>query len=92
MKEITDLGEELNRLNKAFYELTKAIYATNAVVAEIAYIAGQNDYFTGNHEKDISTYIQVAMEFKSKYSDSEWVSRYEYITTLLKFAREKLDL
>ena len=58
-------------------------------VADISYIAGCNQYYSGNSRIDISDYINWAKDFELLHKDNNWDFE-DYMLALEKFANEKL--
>lgn len=63
-------------------------------VADIAYIAGGRSFYSGDSRKDISDFIEWAVEFEShRNMSTEGVETYhgdDYMTAIEKFALKKL--
>lgn len=66
------------------------IYSLCEAVADIAFIAGEKNYYRGDSRKDISDFITWAKEFEEKYKNVEWGVDYDYIETIEKYVEGKL--
>lgn len=62
-------------------------------VADIAFIAGEKGFYTGNSRHDIQLIISWAKEFEEKYKDAEWGvdTEEDYIDAVKKFTYLKID-
>ena len=58
-------------------------------IADISYIAGQTQYFSGDSRRDISEMIFWAKEFEEIHKNTDW-DREDYIITINGFAINKL--
>ena len=58
-------------------------------VADIAYIAGQQKFYSGNSRADISEFIYWAHEFEKKNLKTNW-DESDYILTIEEFTNEKM--
>lgn len=58
-------------------------------IADIAYIAGENKFFSGNSRLDISEYIRWAQDFENINSSTNW-NEYDYISSIAEFTMIKL--
>lgn len=69
------------------------IYSLCEAVADIAYIAGEKQYHTGNSREDIANFIQWAKEFEKINEGVEWGidEGKEYIDAIHEFTVSKLN-
>lgn len=71
------------------------IYSLCEAVADIAYIAGERNFSTGDSRADMAEFIFWAKEFEKRNEGVEWgVSEGEekdYIEAICEFANAKLD-
>jgi len=58
-------------------------------VADIAYIACNSIYYSGNSREDISDFIYWAEEFEKKHKHTDWVQE-DYLTEIINFSDSKL--
>lgn len=58
-------------------------------VADIAYIAGNSRYYSGNSREDISEFIYWAEEFEKKHKHTDW-DREDYLTEIINYTESKL--
>ena len=72
-------------------QLSKKVYSLCEAVADIAYIAGDDGYYTGDSRKDIADFISWAKEFEEKHKGIEWGvnSETDYIDAITEFAKSK---
>lgn len=66
------------------------IYSLCEAVADIAFIAGQKDYYSGDSRKDMADFIEWAKEFEEKHKGIEWGLDMDYIDSISEFAASKL--
>ncbi|MBI2270450.1 MAG: hypothetical protein HYU69_08865 [Bacteroidetes bacterium] len=59
-------------------------------VADIAYIAGQMKFYSGDSRADISNFIYWANEFEKKNLKTNWEEA-NYILAIQEFAKEKIE-
>lgn len=73
------------KLNRKTYSLCEA-------VADIALLAGQREFYSGDSRADISEFIRWAQEFEEINKGVEWgvTDGREYIDEIEKFAEEKM--
>jgi len=60
-------------------------------LADIAYIAGYHQYYSGDSRMDISEMITWAKEFEAKHQDTDWDDE-NYMLAVEAFAEEKLTI
>jgi hypothetical protein len=58
-------------------------------LADISYIAGSKNIFTGDSRVDVSTFIYWANEFEKAHSETNWDEE-DYISTIEEFTTIKL--
>jgi hypothetical protein len=59
-------------------------------IAEIAYIAGVRQYYSGDSRADISDFLFWAEEFEQINAEVDWTEE-DYISSVERFADEKID-
>lgn len=59
-------------------------------LADIAYIAGENRFYSGDSRQDVQTIIDIAFAFELKYAGTEWGEKLDYIETVTQFAYDEL--
>ena len=59
-------------------------------LADISYIAGENQFFTGDSRQDISTFIFWAKEFQKINQDTDWYM-VDYRLAVDEFTYQKLN-
>jgi hypothetical protein len=59
-------------------------------VADISYIAGYANHYSGNSRFDISEYIVWAKEFERINCNTDWTDE-DYMLAIEKFALEKIN-
>ncbi|MFN8256585.1 MAG: hypothetical protein U0W24_12890 [Bacteroidales bacterium] len=59
-------------------------------IADIAYVAGCNKYYSGDSRSDIAKYIHWAREFEKIHRKTDWV-QVDYMLEIEKFAENKLN-
>jgi hypothetical protein len=57
-------------------------------IADIAYIAGESNYFSGNSRFDIDEFISWASEFEKIHENRDWLEE-DYILAITEFASNK---
>lgn len=68
----------------------KPLYET---IADIAYLAGQFGYYSGDSRADMNFFVSLAKEFEEKYKSIDWeTSDLDYMTEVENFATLKLGL
>jgi hypothetical protein len=60
------------------------------IIADVAYMFGENNFFTGDSRADIQTMIYLAKEFESINFKEKWINK-DYIEEIQKFTLEKLE-
>jgi hypothetical protein len=60
------------------------------IVADIAYSAGEEKFFSGNSRQDISEFIRWAGQFEQQHKETDW-HREDYILAITDFAKEKIS-
>lgn len=75
-------------------DMSDSAYALCEAVADIAFIAGQKGYYSGNSRADISQFIHWAEEFEMKYIAARWGEDGDpdYIDAVTAFVEEKLAI
>jgi hypothetical protein len=58
-------------------------------IADIAYIAGANKFFSGDSRLDISEFIRWAQDFENINSSTNWDEK-DYISAIEEFTMTKL--
>jgi hypothetical protein len=73
--------------------MKKKVYSLCEAVADIAFIAGRKDYYSGDSRQNIANFILWAKEFEQIYKDVEWGvnSNEEYIDAIQNFAESKMN-
>ena len=68
------------------------VFSLCEAVADIAYIAGEREYYSGNSRQDIHDFIHWAQEFEALHVNIEWGinSDLEYIEAIEQFTHDKL--
>lgn len=59
-------------------------------VADIAFIAGSCNYYSGDSRADISTFIWWAEEFEQSHVNTDWDEE-DYMLAIEEFAFGKID-
>lgn len=59
-------------------------------IADIAYIAGQEKYYSGDSRADMSSFIYWAKEFERLNENTDW-DKQDYILAIEEFALKKLQ-
>lgn len=65
----------------------KKLYET---IADIAYIAGNHRYYSGDSRVDISDIIYWSKEFEKKNRFTDW-GKHDYMIEIESFANQKID-
>ena len=65
-------------------------YSLCEAVADIAYIAGNKKYYSGDSRADIRHFIELATEFEQLHKDTVWGQELDYITEITKFADSRI--
>lgn len=60
-------------------------------LADIAYLAGQKGFFSGDSREDIAEFISWAREFETVHEDTNW-DEVDYYDTLEAFTLNKLRI
>ena len=60
-------------------------------IADIAFLAGQKGFFSGDSREDIAEFIKWANEFETIHEDTNW-DEVDYITTMEAFTLNKLRI
>jgi len=60
-------------------------------VADISYIAGTKNYFTGDSRANISEFIFLAQQFEKAHKGTNW-NEVDYISAVENFTREQLQM
>ncbi len=58
-------------------------------IADIAFIAGQKGFFSGDSREDIAEFIRWGKEFEAIHEDTDW-DEVDYTTSIEAFAANKL--
>ncbi len=69
-------------------------YQLCEAVADIAFLAGTRNYYSGNSRKDIEDFIHWAEEFEQFWKNKEWGADDtddDYIDEISKFAEQKIN-
>ena len=69
------------------------IYSLCEAVADIAFIAGTKEYYSGNSRQDIEDFIHWAEEFELKWKNKDWGADDtfdDYMDEIIKFANKKI--
>lgn len=65
-------------------------------IADIAYLAGAYNYYSGDNRTDMQLFIHLAKKFEKKYKSTDWGSlqpdELDYMEAVEKFAKEELQL
>lgn len=67
------------------------IYSFAEALADIAYNAGEQKFYSGNSRADIQLFIYWAEEFQSLYPDPDYWNDNDYIDTILEFTTAKIN-
>lgn len=69
------------------------IYSLCEAVADIAYIAGQQNFYSGDSRSDISTFIEWAKEFERINNSIQWGvdEGMDYIDAIYSFTIKKIN-
>lgn len=59
------------------------------IIADIAYMAGEMKFYSGDSRADVSELIYWASEFEKRNSKTNW-DEVNYILSIQKFAEEKM--
>ena len=75
------------------YELMTNIEANKLfeAIADIAFLAGQKGFFSGDSSQDIAEFIRWAQEFETIHEDTNW-DEVDYITAMEAFTENKLRI
>ena len=60
-------------------------------IADIAFLAGQKGFFSGDSREDIAEFIRWAQEFETIHEDTNW-DEVDYITAMEAFTLNKLRI
>ena len=60
-------------------------------IADIAFLAGQKGFFSGDSRQDIAEFIRWAQEFETIHEDTNW-DEVDYITAMEAFTENKLRI
>ena len=60
-------------------------------LADIAYLAGQKGFFSGDSRNDINEFITWAKEFEAVHEDTNW-DEVDYLTSIEAFTNNKLRI
>lgn len=60
-------------------------------LADIAYLAGQKGFFSGNSRNDIAEFIVWAKEFEEIHDETDW-DEVDYMDTIEAFTLNKLRI
>jgi len=68
------------------------VYSLCEAVADIAFIAGKNNYYSGDSRKDIADFIGWAKEFEKFNEGIEWGvnSDLDYLDAIMVFTKRKI--
>ncbi len=64
-------------------------YRLYETIADIAYIAGYEKYYSGDSREDMSIIISWALEFEKIHEGNEWYDQ-DYLIEIEKFAYQKI--
>lgn len=59
-------------------------------IADIAYLAGQKGYYSGDSRADISKYIYWATQFEKEHLKTDWGNT-DYIIAIENYTLEKIN-
>lgn len=59
-------------------------------VADIAYLAGQKGYYSGNSREDIGTFIWWAKEFQTFHRDTYW-DKTDYMLSIEAYTEDRIS-
>ena len=59
-------------------------------VADISYIAGQKQHYSGNSRYDIAEFISWAKEFEKMHNGTDWDNE-DYMLTIELYANNKIE-
>ena len=73
-------------------KLSAKMYSLCEAVADIAQLAGQKGFYSGDSRSDNAEFIRWAEEFEEFYKGIEWgvTPNMEYIDEIEKFAEDKM--
>jgi len=60
-------------------------------IADIAFIAGQKGFASGDSREDIAEFIRWAHEFETVHEDTNW-DEVDYVTAMEAFTQNKLRI
>ena len=60
-------------------------------IADIAFMAGQKGFFSGDSRADVAEFIKWGKEFEDVHEDTDW-DELDYITTIEAFISTKLRI
>ncbi|MEL1245150.1 hypothetical protein AAEO56_12810 [Flavobacterium sp. DGU11] len=66
-------------------------YKLFEAIADIAFIAGQKGFFSGDSREDIAEIIRWGKEFEAVHEDTDW-DEMDYNTAIEAFAANKLRI
>lgn len=71
----------------------KTLHRLMETVADIAFIAGEHHYFSGDSREDINMFIYLAKRFEEKFPPSVWEEeQLDYIEEITNFTIDELNL
>lgn len=75
-------------------KLSPKMYSLCEAVADIAQMAGQQGFYSGDSRRDVELFILWAQQFEEFYKDVEWgvTPNMEYIDEIEKFANDKIKI
>lgn len=59
-------------------------------VADVAYIAGENGYFTGDSRADVSEFIRWVKLFDKEHKNTDWKQK-DYLMLIEEFVEGQLE-
>ena len=69
-------------------------YSLYEAISDISFIAGEDNYTSGNSRQDVSEFIEWAKEFEKKWKNKEWGidnTDDDYMNTIAKFTYNKIQ-
>ncbi len=82
--------KQIDEIRLFLYERQCKAYSLNEAVADIAQIAGQKGYYSGDSRADIAEFISWAKEFEFKKLGVIWGESEDYMDEIEKFTESKL--
>lgn len=68
------------------------VYSLCEAVADIAFVAGENGYYSGDSRRDTADFISWAKEFEQIYNGHQWGvdESPDYIDAIAEFSLQKI--